>query len=239
MGEKKQNIHKGHREKVRKRYIESGFKGVAEHNVLELMLFYGIAVRDTNPIAHALIDEFGSFSQVLQASEDELFEVKNMTKTAACFLNMILPLHQRYMQRLYENQEQLTSHNEIFDYMTTHYDLSIDKVYALYFDFNHSLIKCITLFQGDVEDNEFEIKDLAVAAIQTKAASVVLVHTHFNGLAKPSKKDVALTKAAYKILQNIEVYLENHIIISKSNSFSMLNRSEYCYIFNGFNSPII
>ena len=64
-------IHAGHRERVRQRYLETGLKGFDDVNVLELLLFYAMPRQDTNPIAHALLDHFGSLYQVLEAPVEE------------------------------------------------------------------------------------------------------------------------------------------------------------------------
>ena len=84
MAEKEKNVHKGHRQKVKNRYIQTGFEGMADHNILELLLFFGIPYKDTNPISHELMDTFGSLSAVFQASVAELKSVKGMTENAAC-----------------------------------------------------------------------------------------------------------------------------------------------------------
>ena len=81
--ENKTNIHKGHREKVKNRYYESGLNSMPDHNILELLLFFGIPQKDTNPIAHELMNKFGSFSGVLEASKADLQSVKGMTAAEA------------------------------------------------------------------------------------------------------------------------------------------------------------
>lgn len=230
----KKNVHRGHRSKVRKRYIQTGFTGVAHHNVLEQLLFNAIAVKDTNPIAHELINKFGSFAEVLQADEDELFEVNHMTKNAACLLTMILPIHQRYKDRLFNAPTRLTTSKEIVAYMRANFDLSIPQVYALCFNFNHSLINCLSLSDKDFDEQDCDFRKLALSALQTKTASVVLVHTHFDGLAKPSKKDVDMTANAYNMLKNVQIRLQNHIIISKNKACSMADNVNFVYLFHDF-----
>ena len=78
-----ENIHKGHRQKLKNRILMNGLAGEAPHTILELLLFYGIPYKDTNPIAHELLDRFGSLSGVLRAGVEELKSVKGMTENAA------------------------------------------------------------------------------------------------------------------------------------------------------------
>ena len=92
------NIHKGHREKVKQRYYEAGLNSMPDHNILEMLLFFGIPYKDTNEMAHELIARFGSFSGVLEADVKDLVTVKGMTENAAFLITMILPLYKRYME---------------------------------------------------------------------------------------------------------------------------------------------
>lgn len=88
--------HKNHRERLRKRFFETGFKGFAPHEVLEFILFYSIPQQDTNAIAHRLIDHFGSFSAVLDADPVELMRVAGVKETSAALIKLIPALCSYY-----------------------------------------------------------------------------------------------------------------------------------------------
>ena len=93
MTEKKENPHEGHREKLRQRFIhENGFENFEDHQILELLLFYANARKDTNPIAHALLDEFGSLKGVLEARPEMLMRVPDVGERAAALISMVVPL---------------------------------------------------------------------------------------------------------------------------------------------------
>ena len=70
-----ENLHEGHRKRMKERFIKSGLDDFAPHNILELLLFYSIPRGDTNPVAHRLIDTFGSLSGVFDATPEELAKV--------------------------------------------------------------------------------------------------------------------------------------------------------------------
>ena len=114
----KSNIHNGHRKKVKERYYANGLKGMPPHNILEMLLFFGIPYKDTNPIAHDLIDRFGSLSAVLEAKHSDLLSVKGMTENAACLITMILPLYKRYYQEfhLFSDNDALPNHDHKYKY---------------------------------------------------------------------------------------------------------------------------
>ncbi len=231
MAKQNDNVHKGHRAKTRKRFMASGFNGAAEHNVLELLLFYGIAIKDTNPIAHALINKFGSISDVFQASEEELASVANMSRDSALLLTMILPTHQRYSKIINSHYEQLLTCEQICEYMNRNYSLDTPKIYALCFNFKHNLIACLHLADEDLDNCDHILKDLLSLCLQANAASVVLVHTHPNSLPIPSSEDLNKTKSISKFFSHVHIHLEDHIIISQNKGFSMKNSSKYSKLF--------
>ena len=65
---KNETIHGGHRQRLKKRFLDEGLDHFNEHQVLELLLFYCIPRQDTNPIAHALLQHFKSLENVMNAS---------------------------------------------------------------------------------------------------------------------------------------------------------------------------
>lgn len=240
MAEKETNIHKGHRQKVKKRYIEAGLEGMANHNILELLLFFGIPYKDTNPIAHELMETFGSFSGVLKASIPELKSVKGMTENAACLLNMILPVYARYHADSITERPTLYSADEMVDYMRPKFlDTNNERAYVMCFDCNHGLIAVRKLSDGDINSTLFDMRKLATAVLETKAAGVVLVHNHPNGIALPSTADAEQTKCAYDFLQSLKVTLMDHIVIAPDGGkCSMISTLKFAHLFYGLD-PLV
>ncbi len=75
-------IHDGHREKMRNRFLTAGLDAFADHEALELLLYYAIPRRDTNPTAHALMERYGSLSAVLEAPAEDLRKVEGVGESA-------------------------------------------------------------------------------------------------------------------------------------------------------------
>lgn len=86
---KKKNIHAGHRKRMRNRFFQTGLDSFADHEVLELLLFYAVPRWNVNPMAHELVDRFGSFPQVLDAPVAELRTVRGVGPKVAHFLTLI------------------------------------------------------------------------------------------------------------------------------------------------------
>lgn len=230
------NIHRNHRQKVRERYYSGGFRGMAPHNVLEMLLFFGIPYKDTNPIAHELIDRFGSFSAVLEAKRTDLMQIKGMTENAACLLTMILPLYQRYSQELIKRRPKFDSVDDLADFLRTLYldNNNIERVYILCFDANKTLITYRVIGEGDVSSSDFDMRKLASAVLETNADSVVLSHNHPHGVAAPSMQDGVATAAIASLLHTLNVKFSDHIIIADKNHFSMVNSPRFVEYFYNF-----
>ncbi len=230
----KVNIHKGHREKVKKRYYESGLTSMPDHNILELLLFFGIPQKDTNPLAHELIDTFGSFSGVLEASKEDLQSVKGMTENAACLLSLMLPVYKRYVNDLHKKKRKFDSAKEIADYIRPFYlDTQNERIYAICFDLYDRMIACRVVSDGDRDSCYLDCSKLASIALAVKAKKIVLSHNHPNGTLKPSADDVAVTEMARDMLMYLKVQLKDHIIVTDSSYISMANSPSFTHVIYG------
>ena len=92
-----ENVHAGHREKLKQRFIEEGLGAFEDHQILEMLLFYTIPRRDTNEIAHRLINKFGTLEAIFDSSPEQLMEIGKVTKSTAVLLTMIPELSRKYM----------------------------------------------------------------------------------------------------------------------------------------------
>ena len=93
-----ENLHEGHRKRMKERFIKSGLDDFAPHNILELLLFYSIPRGDTNPVAHRLIDTFGSLSGVFDATPEELAKVDGVGENSAILISMIPQIARKYLE---------------------------------------------------------------------------------------------------------------------------------------------
>ncbi len=217
-----ENLHKGHRQKVRDQYLENGLKGMADHNVLEFLLFFGIPQKDTNELAHRLLQQFGSFADVLRADASELKAVSGMTESAACLLSMILPVYQRYCKSL--SKKRMTFHdvNEVEAYVRPYFlDATKERVYLLCLDDQKRLLAMRGLNEGSLGEVFVDMRMIASVLLETKAKAAVLVHNHPNGIAQPSGDDIAVTRRIYAFLKQMGVQLLDHLILTEKDLCSM------------------
>jgi len=92
-----ENIHKGHRQRIRQKFMKTGFTAFADHEKLELLLFYAIPMKDTNPIAHNLLNRFKSIGGVFDATYEQLMEVDGISESTAVFLKLVPEMAKEYM----------------------------------------------------------------------------------------------------------------------------------------------
>ena len=228
------NPHKNHRQRVRDIFLKNGYdETTPPHIILEHMLFYAIAQKDTNVIAHNLIARFGSIADVLDAPIDELVKVDGVGQNAAIMLKLYKDVFRIYNL---ERQEQIThfdSIDSIGDYIYSHYlGINTETLSVLGMNSNGKLLFFKFLNEGDVGSVGIPVKDVIKLALDYEATNIVIAHNHPGGLALPSHQDEVATQSLYLTLRQIGINLFDHMIITKSDYVSMRLSDEYRYIFD-------
>lgn len=218
-------VHDKHRERMRKRFRENGLSGFADHEALELLLYYAIPRRDTNPIAHALISHFGSLAGVFSAPVEALKEVEGVGESAAVLLRLAPLIAQR--ARLAEAEVILNSRGSIGDYLLELFSQERNEaVYQLCLDRKGKLLSCKRLGEGSACAVNLDVRALVENALLSAASSVILAHNHPSGVALPSTADQAATDRARAALEAIGVALADHIIVA-DDDFVSFSESGY------------
>lgn len=215
-------IHDGHREKMRSRFLKTGLEGFADHESLELLLYYAIPRRDTNPIAHALMERYGSLSAVLSAPVEDLQKVEGIGESAAILVHLVALLNQRARLNEAERDIILNSTAKACQYLLELYRNERNEVvYALFMDRKGKLLRCRRLSEGGVSGTSLNLRGLVETAMLTGASGVVLSHNHPSGVALPSQADYTATDQARQTLSSIGVDLLDHIIVADRDCVSM------------------
>ena len=215
-------IHDGHREKMRRRFQETGLEGFADHEALELLLYYAIPRRDTNELAHRLLTRYGSLSALLQAPIEDLRRVEGVGESAAVFLKLV-PAFVYKAQRSAAGQETiLNSTEKAGRYLLTCFAGERNEViYQLCLDRKGKLLARKRLSEGGSAAAELNIRRLVENALLSSASAVILSHNHPSGIALPSREDYATTQQAQDALRTIGVELLDHIIVAEDDYVSL------------------
>ncbi len=224
------SIHSGHRERLRSRFLKEGLDNFEEVNALELLLFYCIPRKDTNELAHALLDHFGSFHQVLDATKDELMMVPGIGEGAATFLPLIAAACRYYRVNQANNVTALNTIEKCGDYLVNYFHgRKNETVILLCLDAKCKKIVCREIGEGSVNSASISARRVAEIALSVGATSVIIAHNHPSGLAVPSAEDVQTTKQIAKSLYAVGVVLTDHIIVADDDFVSMAQSKLYHY----------
>ena len=217
-------IHDGHREKMRQRFMTGGLDAFADHEILELLLYYAIPRRDTNPIAHALMERYGSLPAVLAAPMEDLKRTEGIGESAAVLLHLVPQVCRRARLAQVGEDQVLNSSERAGAYLLECFDgESREVIYQLCLDRKGKLLACKRLGEGNVASADLDVRRLVENAILTGASAVILAHNHPSGVALPSDGDYTATMRVRAALNAIGIELADHIIVADGDFVSMAN----------------
>lgn len=216
--------HAGHRERLRRRYLNEGLDNFEMHEVLELILYYAIPRRDCNVIAHKLLDEFKTISNVLDTDVARLSKVEGMGEISAVLLNLIPSLARIYTKDKWsvENRATLGSFDAIGRYAINIFLGKSKEEFALIcLDSNRSVHFAGTIIKGTVNETPAYPRLIVDEALKHNAQTVILAHNHPSGSILPSDADLISTKAIVNALEAISIDVLDHVIVSGDRYYSM------------------
>lgn len=221
-GERMANLHKGHRQRLKDRFLKEGLDGFEPHNVLELLLFYAIPQRDTNELAHRLLKRFGSLSGVLDADFDELCQVEGVGANVATLLKLMPGLARRYLDDYDKKGVVLTSIEEVGAFLRPKFvGRKNEMIFLLCMDSRGSVVYGDFIAEGSINAAPMYTRNILEAAMRSHAVSVILAHNHPRGLALPSNADMLATRSVFDALAAAKVRLVDHLIFAGSDYVSM------------------
>ncbi len=222
------SIHNGHRQRLRDRFRKEGLDNFDELYVLELLLFYCIPRADTNPLAHRLLDRFGSLTGVLNASAEEIEKVEGASANTATFLSLITQVGRYYQIKRFDAGEILRTTEQCGNYLVPYFfGRERETVFLLCLDAKCKVICCKKVGEGSVNSANIPVRRVVEMALSANATSVVLAHNHPSGLAIPSLDDVQTTHRMAAALETVEIALADHIIVSGDDYVSIVQSQYY------------
>ena len=214
--------HDGHRQRMKRRFLEHGLDNFDDVNALELLLFYAQPRQDTNAMAHALLGRFGSLSAVMEATPAELHSVKGIGDSAAALLGLIPAVSRRYMLDKSPTAEPVDTPTAAGRYFIPRFMYETEEVvYALLLDARKQPICCREMSRGTVNAAEINTRRLVELVLERRASAVILSHNHLSGVALPSAEDEISTAQLRRALSLLGVELSDHIIVAGCEYVSM------------------
>lgn len=229
--DKEKNIHKGHRESVRQRFIKSGsLDSFADHEILELVLFYAYPMKDTNELAHKFINEYGSLYELMSDTPENLMKRLNINENTAVLISMLPYVNRRYMQGSFGKGkpkiDSFSAASRLFTSLLVNERL--ERVYLLFLNAQKRLTKISKLNEGMVDGVFISAEGIIKESLSCNAKYAFMGHNHPGGGSEPSENDLAATRMVVDALAGVGIQLLDHIIVCSSDYLSnysfMINR---------------
>jgi len=215
----------GHRQRIKDKYKKSGIDGWLDYEVLELVLSYSIARKDTKPIAKELISHFKTINGVLDADSKELKSISGISEHTTLFLKVLKDIAILYLENGLHNKDLLSSPELVFDYLKASLKGCPDEEFkALFLNGRNQIIAVEALQIGTVNRSVIYPRKIVERALYHYAVGIIIAHNHPAGTLTPSKEDCAATKSIKDALKTVDINLLDHIIIGGNDFFSFSKR---------------
>ncbi|HEB74830.1 MAG TPA: DNA repair protein RadC [Nitrospirae bacterium] len=217
----KPSHHLGHRERLRKRFIEGGVKGLQDYEALELLLTYAVARKDTKPAAKALLKRFKGISGVFAADLHELKEVEGIGEKSAVLIKLMHVLMELCLKEKALRGVKLSSPDAVIEYCRVSMGWLRDEQFrVIYLNSQNQVISEEVIQEGTVDQAVVYPRKVIEYALRHKAAAFILVHNHPGGLLRPSRSDIELTKRLKGASEEMGLRVHDHLIITRDGHYS-------------------
>ena len=222
MAENKKPDHSGHRQRMHDRVQANGLDSLAPHEALEYILYFTNARKDTNGIAHALIERFGDFAGVLEASEEELCRVEGVGPSTARLLHLLPEISRYYGRSRVSGTRRIEDPRQMADYLMAKFAWAdYERAMLVSLDTRRRVRSAVWLREGEADHVSLSVKEIVAAALRGGTDRVLLCHNHPNGSAFPSAEDLHATGEITRALGLVHIRLLDHIILTDTEFFSM------------------
>ena len=214
------NVNNGHRQRLRERMLSEGLDGFKDHEILELLLFQSIPRKDTNKLAHTLLERFGNLTNVLNAQPEQLMMVKGISQATACNLAMLKEVWRRYKR---DEKDKISLENvaNILQYARRLVAESYrERLVVVYVDRGTKFLYSEEYVSDDDSHSiRADIKKIVSCAVRLQASGIMLFHCHVQGNCKPSVDDFKFTEKLIFALGGLEIVLLEHIIFNAEGKY--------------------
>ncbi|MEM8587304.1 MAG: DNA repair protein RadC [Pseudomonadota bacterium] len=220
-GTKTKPHYTGHRDRLRQRFLNAGPDGLADYELLELLLFGAIPRRDVKPLAKQLLTEFGGFAGVLAADPAQLEQRGGLGPSAVVALKAVQAAAERMLRQQVTQRPILGGWEQLMAYLRlAMQDQSTEQVRLLFLDKKNALIADEVMQQGTVDQAPVYPREVVKRVLELGATAIILVHNHPSGDPKPSDADIAMTHQIALALSSVDVVIHDHVIIGRAGQAS-------------------
>lgn len=212
-------MHEGHRSRMRQRLFEAP-ESLADHELLEILLFSAYKQKNTNPIAHELLSTFGSLDGVLSANAEALSQVDDVGEHTASFLKTLGLI----LGRIREDDTPIPSYTSPFDFknfLIERFKHFREEVFIVYFlNKAHNVISEFRFTNHNESNVTLDLKEIGRRINLAKPYAALVAHNHISGASSPTAKDDNATVSLAALFNLYNIHFYDHIIIAGNNYYS-------------------
>lgn len=224
--EEKTHEHNGHRSRVRDRVRKEGLDNFQDYQVLEYALTFVLPYRDTNPLAHRLINKFGSFAGVLEADEDDLKRVKGVGDATAHFLANILKVFNYYKKDKVKKVAEINTPDECFEFVKPLLtNKLVEEMYMICLSPKNKVVSVEKVAKGSSSEASVPMRLITDKMARAKVSNIIVAHNHPKGMSLPSIDDNQFTKALVASLCINGCHLLDHVIVGEDEEYFSYKRA--------------
>jgi DNA repair protein RadC len=213
--------NRGHRKRLRHKFLAAGMDGLHDYEVVELFLTCVIPQGDVKSTAKALIREFGSLKGIVDAEIGDLEKIRGVGKESAIVIKFIKEIAALYLMQKAKEKPQIACTSELFDFCRTAMGGKKDEEFCvIYLDAQNQIIEFETVQKGVANQAVVYPRQVLERALKRKASALILAHNHPSGHVRPSDADIRLTKTIQETARALDILVHDHIIIGENRFFS-------------------
>ncbi|HEY1613578.1 MAG TPA: DNA repair protein RadC [Rhizomicrobium sp.] len=210
----------GHRERLRARFLAGGADGMADYELLELILF-AVPRCDVKPLAKTLLAELGSFADVIAAPAERLTKIPGVGQTVVAQLKLVEAAALRLSLTRLKGRPALSSWNALVDYCAAAMARETREQFrVLFLDRKNHLIADEVQNRGTVDHAPVYPREIVRRALELSASALILVHNHPSGDPTPSRADVDMTREVVEAARALRIAVHDHIVIGQGSTAS-------------------
>lgn len=224
--EKERNLHEGHRQRLKNRFLESGLDSFQPHNILELLLFYSIPRKDTNDIAHSLIEKFGSLSAVFDADFKDLITVDCITENSATLIKLIPAISRSYLidkNANVSNMTDLAATKKLL--LSLFHGETVECVYVFFLNNKYDILDYKKVHEGSVNSSSIDARKILEYVVKLNASMIVFAHNHPSGSAYPSMEDIETTGHLLSMFVPFSIPIAEHFVVNEVDCYPIIHNT--------------